>query len=159
MNKKIVFLLVLSLCFTFKIFSQQIERLTFTELGLDGKIIGTVTVNAVFLGWNQQRISIENGFQVIRESVCLAEWADKKRWSDWELVGREPSRVSTIRQLYDIALSGYIKHPRAAIRMYYDGGFQAIRLMTIPNGQASPVWWSEDGKSFYVFYEAWIIVP
>jgi len=158
MNKKIVFLLALSLCFTFEIFSQQKQKLTFTDLREDGSIIGTVTVNAVFFSWNQQRISIENGLLVTRERVYLAEWGKDGVWSDWELMAKQPSQGYSISRFFYAAQDLYIKHPRGVMRMYFNG-YQAIRLMTIPNGYTSPIWWGEDGNSFYAFYKSYVIIP
>jgi len=159
MKKKFIILLFLSLIFSFEVFSQQKEKITFTELRVDGTFMGTVTVNAILFGWSQQKMSIENGFWVTHESFYPAEWSPlEKRWSDWELVNREPSPVRTIRQLYDTMLSQYVKYPRASMRLKASDGSQVIRLMAIPNRHSSPLWWSEDGKSVYIFYEVYKIV-
>ena len=153
MGKKIFITLILSICFTFGIYAQQIERLTFTDMRSDGTIIGNVTVNAVFMAWTQQRTSIENGMQVLYERVHLPN----DKWSDWELQGREPARF-TLRQTYDVLLRQYNITPRASVRLHTQG-LQAVRIMTIPDGRGSPMWWSDDGRSFNVMYEFWAIIP
>lgn len=152
--RKILFVtLVLSVYLSINGFSQEIQRLTFTDRRADGVIIGNVTVNAVFMAWTQQRVSIENGMQVINERVYI-----NGAWQAWELMGREPSHVSTIRQHYDIIMAEYQRYPRGAVRLYKQG-IQGIRIMAIPDGRSSPLWWSEDGRSYNVMYEFWAIAP
>jgi hypothetical protein len=55
-------------------------------------------------------------------------------------------------------LSVYNMYPRVGVRLHMPGG-QAVRIATIPNGRSSPMWWSEDGRSFNVLYEFWAIMP
>lgn len=154
MNKKYLVVFILVSCVTFGTFAQQTEKLTFVDRRSDGTIIGPVTVNAIFISWNMQKVSIENNLQVIRESVY-----NNNTWSDWQIVGREPARVSSIRQLYDIILGEYNRYPRSATRLNMQNGIQAVRLMSIPTGRSSPMWWNDDGRSFNVMYEFWAIIP
>jgi len=153
MIKKVFFTLILSLSIILGISAQQIERLTFTDMRSDGTIIGNVTVNAVFMAWTQQRVSVENGMQVLRERVHLPN----DRWADWEVMERSPARL-TISQTYDVLLRQFNRTPRASVRLHTQG-IQAVRIMTIPDGRGSPLWWSEDGRSFNVMYEFWAIIP
>jgi hypothetical protein len=120
----------------------------------DGTIIGTVTVNAIFLAYSQHRISIENTFQVTHSSTYVNDV-----WSNWELVDRQPLQVPTLRLLYDVVLREYNKNPRSSVRLHYQDGVQLVRIATIPNGKSSPMWWSEDGRSINIFYENWMIIP
>jgi hypothetical protein len=153
--KKIVFtVLVLTIGINCGIFAQEIQRLTFEDRRSDGVIVGTVTVNAVFLAWSQQRVSIENNLQVYRERGSQ----DGIVWSDWQVMSREPTHVPTLRQLYDVLLGEYNRHPRSAVRLNMQGR-QAVRIPTIPEGRSSPFWWTEDGKSFNILYEFWVIMP
>lgn len=134
--------------------AQQIQKLTFTDISLSGRSHGTVTVDAVFVGWTQAQISIENGFQVFYERENV-----NNEWHPWTFKGRQPAIFATTRQFYDNYLHEYNKDSRAAVRLNFQDGFQVVKIMTIPKGRASPLWWSEDGLSFYVLYEAWLIVP
>jgi len=153
MRKKLMVLLILLLTISVNTFAQKIERLTFSEMRADGTIIGTVTVNAIFMTWTQQRITIENGMQVFRESVYI-----NNEWTPFEIAGREPPQLPTIRQVYNLMLQHYSNYPRSSRRVNISG-VQAVRIMTIPSNKSSPIWWSDDGKSFNIFYEVWGIVP
>jgi len=154
--KKVLFVtLVLSVTLTAGVFAQEIERLTFTERRSDGTIVGNVTVNAIFMGWSQQRVTIENGMQIIRESVNIL---GSNEWSPWEIMQRAPAHVPTLRQMYDLLLGEYNRYPRSAVRLHMQG-IQAVRIMTIRSGSSSPMWWSDDGKSFNALYEFWAIMP
>jgi hypothetical protein len=156
MKKRLVITLVLIVSSMTGAFAQQTQRLTFTDMRSDGTIIGDVTVNAVFMGWTQQRISIENGMTVTRESVNIY---GSNEWSPWEIMRREPPLGPTLRQEYDMILRQYNRTPRAAVRIHLQGGVQAVRIATIPNNASSPMWWSEDGRSFNILNEVWAIVP
>jgi hypothetical protein len=151
--KKIVFFSILAIGLASGLFAQEIQRLTFTDMRSDGTIIGTVTVNAIFLTWKQHNISLENGMQITygREYI-------KGEWTPWELMQREPAYVLTLRQIYDGLLRQYNITPRASVRLYFQG-IQFIRIMTIPSGRSSPMWWSDDGRSFNIMFETWAIIP
>jgi len=158
MKKKsmaLVIIIIISLLFVNLIFAQEIERLTFTDMRSDGTIIGTVTVNAIFITWTQQRFFIENGMQVTRESVYLVDLDD---WSPWEIVDRRPSYALTLMQIYNMGQSQYNRAPRGATRIHTQG-VQAVRIMVIPEGRSSPLWWTEDGMSYNILYEVWAILP
>jgi len=157
MKKKIVTLLFLVVFITFEVFAQQTKRITFEEQRLDGSIMGAITVNAVHVGWSQQQIFIENGMLIVHETWNVS-WDLDGEWSPWKIANREPTRVSSTRSLFDQLLYEYYRNPRAAVKLHFDG-FQAIRLSSIPNGKSTPLWWSDDGRSFYSFYEVWVIIP
>ena len=152
--KKIFLTLIIGLNIVFVGFSQEIQKLTFLDMRSNGTIIGNVTVNAVFMFWSQQRVSIENGMQIRRESLNI-----NGEWSPWEIMGREPAIVPTIRQAYDLTMQEYNRYPRAAVRINMQEGIQAVRIMSIPYNRSSPLWWSDDGKSFNIFCEVWAIMP
>ena len=153
MNRKLIFVF-LCLNITYGLFAQQIEKLTFTDRRSDGTIVGSVTVNAIHAGWSLQEVSLENNLQVIYESFNLTG-----EWSDWQLVGKSPAPVSTILQLYNIVLGEYNRYPRSSVRVNIGNGLQAVRIASIPKGRSSPMWWNDDGRSFFTFYEFWTIVP
>ncbi|MDR0473568.1 MAG: hypothetical protein LBH43_07860 [Treponema sp.] len=154
MKKRIFTVLVLVASINCVISAQEIERLTFTERRSDGTIVGNVTVNAVFMGWSQQRVTIENGMQITQESFNIR---GSNEWSPWEIMQRAPAYMPTLRQMYDLLLGEYNRHPRSAIRLHMQG-IQGVRIMTIRSGSSSPMWWSDDGKSFNVLYEFWAII-
>jgi len=154
MKKRFFTVLVLSVSITIGVFAQKTQRLTFMEQKPGGTYGGTVTVNAFLLGWQQQQAFIENGMLVQHVSSKLIDG----EWSPWELLGREPSPVPTIRLMYDIVIQEYNRNPRAAtIFNYY--GQQIVKKLATPNNKSSPFWWNDDGRSFFNFYELWVIVP
>jgi len=65
-------------------------------------------------------------------------------WVGWELAGRIPARFSLI---------GYINHfqrefnarPRMSTPIH-QGGMEIIRMLTIPDGRSSSIWWSQGGR-------------
>ena len=154
MNKKNFLVLAFIMSITLGSYAFEIERLTFLDARPDGSIIGTVTVNAVFMGYSQQRISIEGNQQIIHESVLQPNG----QWTDWQIMERAPARL-TLRQMYDHMVMDYSRYPRMSRRIQAQGGFQAVRIASIPTGRSSPIWWSDDGRSFNVFYEFWAILP
>ena len=154
--KKILFISVFNLLLVSTVFSVDIQRLTFTDMRSDGTIIGSVTVNAVFLGWSQQEVTREGNFRVIRERVYLANGSE---WSPWELVTREPAPVLTLRQEFDMLLREYNLFPRASIRIRHASGGQAVKIMDIPSGRSSPIWWRDDGRAFFAFCRVYAIIP
>ena len=156
MKKKVLVLMVLSLTLLpFNLFAQDIEKLTFTERRSDGFVIGAVTVNAIYSGLTQQKISLENNFQVIQQRL---QNLVNNNWTDWELLERSPARALTLTQIYDAVIKDYNMYPRGAIRINYYG-LQFVRIYKIPNGRSSPFWWSDDGKSFNIMFEFWMIMP
>jgi len=153
--KKLLMVLLLTFSFTGVVYTQKTERLTFTEFRSDGTLIGNVTVNAVFIGWSQQNVSLEGNLVVTYERGCLKGSSD---WSEWELMSKQPSLFPSLRAIYDFLLREYNVRPRGAIRAYMEN-VQTVRILTIPNGYTSPYWWSKDGRSYNVMYEFWAIVP
>jgi hypothetical protein len=154
MKNKIIVALVLIFSINCGILSQEIERLTFFELKPDGTIVGTVTVDAIFVGWEQHKISHEGGFQVTRISTNFTG-----EWSPWELGRREPANASSIRQLHDVLLRELTRNPRSSVRIQHRSGIQVVRIAIIRSGSSSQRWWSEDGRSFNILYEVWAIGP
>jgi len=134
------------------VFAQQLERITYEEMRSDNSFGRTVTVDAYFLGWSQQEVFLEDGTQVIYESFCPVNG----EWSDWELLGRMPTFAPTLRLAFDWTQRDYNSHPKAAKILYFNG-MQTIRLLSIPNKQTSPIWWSQSGKSFYIFYKIYVL--
>jgi hypothetical protein len=154
MKKRIFTVLILLTSINCGTFAQEVEKLTFVERRTDGTITGTVTVDAIFVYMEQHKISIEGGLQVTYSSAYY-----KDEWSDWELVSRQPAMTPTIRQLYDIGVKEWTKNPRASVRINMGNGIQAVRIGSIPKGKSTPFWWSDDGKSFYIFFEVYAIMP
>jgi len=155
MRKKLLVILLLMFSLTGGVYAQKTERLTFTELRPDGTPIGNVTVNAILIGWSQQNVSLEGNLLVVYESYFEKGSSD---WSEWRLMTKQPSLILSIRTLYDTTLNIYITQPRAGIRINLNN-VQVVRIMTIPDRRSSPCWWSNDGKSYYVMYENWAIIP
>jgi len=152
MKKKVFTALVLGVILTRGIFAQQLERLTYEEFKTDGTYGRTVTVEAVFLGWLQQEIFMEGNYTVIYQCFCPYNG----KWSDWELAGREPAIVPTLRQAYNLLQEQYMLHPRAGMKFYMNG-LEGIKISSIPDLHASPIWWSESGRSYYMFFKLYLI--
>ena len=154
MKSKVFSMFIFFIHITIGSYAYEMEYLTFTEMRPDGRIIGDVTVVAIFMGWTQQRISMENGFEVTNERTYAND-----KWSDWQFMRRQPASVPTLRQLYEIFLRQYSDYPRASMRINSHSGLQAVRIMTRRSGGSSPMWWSDDGRSFNILFEVWAIVP
>jgi hypothetical protein len=156
MRKKLLIVLLLIFSFTGGVYAQKLEKLSFTEYRSDGTLIGNVTVNAIFIGWSQQNISLEGNLLVIYERYCTKGSSD---WTDWELTSKQPRLTPlSLSEIYNIRLRAFSVRPREAIRSYIDN-VQVVRIPTIPNRQSSPYSWSKDGMSFNVMYEIWAIIP
>jgi len=136
------------------VFAQQLERITYEEMRSDNSFGRTVTVDAYFLGWSQQEVFWEDGIQAVYECFCPIDG----EWSDWELMGKMPAIAPTLRLAFDWIQRDYNAHPKGAKIMYLNGT-QSIRLLSIPDRQTSPIWWSKTGKSFYMFYKIYLLNP
>ena len=147
--------ILLSILVSGRLLSQEIEKLTFVERRSDGPIIGTVTVDAIFAYYSMHNVFLDGNFQVVLESVRLQDG----QWSEWEVMERSPARILSLSLIYDILLREYNMAPRSTVRRAFQYGFQTVRIMTIPSGRSSPMWWSEDGRSFNIFFEFWAIAP
>jgi len=154
MKKKIFTALVLVVILTRGIFAQQIERLTYEEFKTDGTYGRTVTVEALFLGWLQQEIFMEGNYTVTYQCMRLYDG----EWLDWEFAGRLPAMVPTLMQAYNLLQQQYNLHPRAGMK-FNVYGWEGIKIAAIPDRHASPLWWSENGRSFYMFFKLYIIKP
>jgi len=161
MKKKIFVLFVLAVNITSGMFAQEIQRLTFTEKAPDGTF-RTVTVNAVFIGYGMDNLRIEGNFVVTRGRSLSQDNKSQKfnQWSDWEILGRVPTRGSLL-EIYDTYNAIYDRYPRFSYpgRINMGDGYQAVKVMDIPIGHGSPLWWGEDGKSVNIYYKCWLIVP
>lgn len=135
--------------------TQQARRITVTELGPLGGAIRTITVNAGYITSGQQSLSLESGFEVIRESVIDPSTG---KWSGWELVNRSPACFSNIRTYYEHLHMDIALYPNGTRFQHMDGR-QYFRLATIPRGQSSSIWWGEDGRTIYSFFEWYVIIP
>ena len=93
--------------------------------------------------------------QVTRESASIA---GSNEWSPWEIIKREPPVYPTLRQIYDLVQQVYNRFPRSSVRVNFQG-VHVVRIWSIPNNRSSPLWWNDDGGSFFSFYEIYIIEP
>jgi hypothetical protein len=159
--KKYFLLGIFSLMSIVSLFAQKSERITYQELRPDGGL-KDVTVNAVLLGWEQQWHYFDDDFKVIMSSSRPYNG----EWSNWELSSRAPARLPNIPRLSNMRLrSDYderalvlSKYPRYGWKYYYNG-LEILKMAAIPNGGSSPIWWSEDGRSYYIFYRLYDIIP
>lgn len=136
------------------LFAQQSQRLTFTDMTPGNTTGRNVTVNAVLLGPEQHRITIEGNFE-----VYYTRYLDEDKWTEWVVFQRIPVRGFTINQIYNLYMSDYNRNPRIGMRLNMGDGRQWVRILSIPTGHSSPIWWSNDGRSFFVYYELWGIIP
>jgi hypothetical protein len=153
MKKKLFMPLILAVTITSGIFAQQIERLTYEEFNA-GMVGRTVTVEAFFMGFLQNEVFLEGDLQVIYQ--CAHPY--NGQWSDWKLLSKQPAIALTIRQTYEWLQKDYFLHPRAGSKVYING-VELVQIMAIPDGQSSPMWWSTNGRSFFVFYKLYAIKP
>jgi len=155
MYKKWLLVLVLTVFVIVGISAQQIVKKTITELGPLGGALRTITVNAVYMTSGQQSLSLEGEFEVIRETTLDPSTG---QWSPWEVKQKSPARFANIRTYYEHFQMDNTAYPNGTRILHIDD-LQVFRLPAIPRGHSSPIWWSEDGKSVYLFFEWYRIVP
>jgi len=80
--KKILLIGILILMPALFLYPQNVERITYMDLGPDGSQRINRTVNAVFAGWEQTETRREGNFEATYESFRLVDG----EWSDWVLV-------------------------------------------------------------------------
>lgn len=135
------------------LFSQEVRRITYTEMRPDGTIGRTVTVDAVFLGWRQERFTLEGNLLVTHSTIRLV---GSDEWTAWELAGRQPAGT-TLRHMFDEGLRQHSLHPRSSM-IFPMSGVQTIRIRTTPDGRPSPMWWRDDGRAFYIFNRLYMLL-
>ena len=154
MRKHSIFFIVLLLISALSSFPQEIQRITYMDIGADGTQRIPRTVNAVFAGWTTQEIRQENNFRVVYMSARLVGG----EWTDWELAERRPMH-GTLAQQFDALLRDYTEIPNAGSIRQVHGGYSILQMMAIPTGSTRPIGWNTDGNSFWVFYRMYYIVP
>ena len=155
MDKKLLLVFLFLFSVVGLISAQQIERKTITELGPLGGALRTITVDVIRISSGQQNISLEGNFQVIYEATLDPNTG---RWTDWQLIGREPARFLTLRQYYEALQIDFLTFPNGTRFIQWEG-LQVFRLSEIPRGRTSPIWWAEDGRSINNYFSWYIIVP
>jgi len=153
MKKKIFAAFILAINIVSGMFAQEIQRLTFMEKD-PGGTMRTVTVNAVFAGYQMNSLRLEGNLLVTRQRFFLK---DDNQWSDWGIAEREPARIS-LPEIYDGLHAVYRRYPRLAARVNLGDGVQSVNIADIPIGRSSPIWWGEDGRSIYIHRQVWVIV-
>jgi len=134
-------------------YSQNVERITFTDIGADGSQRITRKVNAVFCGWFQQEMKREGNLMAIYRTFKLFD----NEWSDWELVERQPMRGTTISDWYYDFARLYTLFPNLGSIAPLGEGINVLRIVSTPIGQTKPFWWNTDGNSFFVFYKLYVV--
>ena len=152
MKKKFFVVMILAAGFAVEVFAQQVQRVTYTEMRPDGTVGRTVTVDAVFIDWLQQRFTLEGNFLVVHSTIRPVDG----EWSAWELSSRQPTST-TLRHLFDEAVRHHSSHPRSSL-IFPIRGTQTIRIRTTPDGHSSPMWWRNDGRAFYIFFRRYAIL-
>ena len=132
--------------------AQNIERITYIEINNAGTYGRTITVNAMLVGWEQHQITMEGNYRVVYTTSCQVGG----EWGSWNLLQREPYSIS-LRQQYDAFLAEYSRVSNTGM-IFPFGNINALRMCDIPRGQSKPIWWGQDGRSFYIFYKIYIIV-
>lgn len=142
-----LFFMVTSVMF---LYSQDWERVTYLEIRSDGSRGNTRTVDAMFFASIQMEIVLEGNNLAIYQSVNY-----NGEWSDWELTQRQPMR-GTIREHHDAFRRDYELYPNWGT-VFQWGGVNVLRMLDIPRGKSSPIWWSTTGNSYFAFYKVYII--
>ena len=135
------------------LFAQQIERKTIQILRPGGGVERTITVNAVFAAFGEQRITRDGNLEVVHERAFL-----NGQWTAWELVQRAPALQPTLRQLFDELSRDWSFFPNG-VRIHHIAGNQFFRFAVIYDGRSSPFWWSQDGRAIYSSHALYMIVP
>jgi len=145
-----IFFILMSLMY---LHSQEIERITYIDIGADGSQRINRTVNAVFIGWMQKENKQEGNLKAVYTCICLID----DEWTDWKLESRRPMQM-TLNQEYNILIRAYTSIPNAGAVLSIGDGMNVLQLLAKPNGQNSPFWWSKSGNSFYAFYEIYLVI-
>lgn len=135
------------------LFAQQIERKTIQIMRPGGGVERTITVNAVFFAYGEQRITREGDFEVVHERGFR-----NGQWTTWELVRRAPPLLPTLRQHFDELSRDWSLFPNGT-RILHSGGVQVFRLGVIFDRRSSPFWWSQDGRAIHTSFAWYMIVP
>jgi hypothetical protein len=155
MQKKPILIVILLLFSVISSFSQEIQRITYTDIGADGSQRISRTVNAIFMGWLQQEVKLEGNLQAVY--MCFRP--HNGEWGDWELAERRPMQGS-LNFIYNTLLRDYTVLPKnVGTIMILPGGNTALKMVSIPTGNTSPFWWSTSGNSFFIFHNLYLIVP
>jgi hypothetical protein len=136
------------------LFSQNVERITYMDIGADGSQRINRTVNAIFAGWLQMEVKQEGNLRVTYQAMRLVD----NEWTDFELSERRPMQ-GTLNQQYDALVRDYTLLPNVGTIMPIPGGVTALKMMAIPTGETKPMWWGTNGRSFFIFYRLYIVVP
>jgi len=145
-----IFLFVLPVLF---LYPQNVEKITYMDLGPDGSQRINMTVNAVFAGWEQMEIRQEGNLRAVYQWFCPVNG----EWSARELMEKRPMQ-GTLNQQYDALLRDYTIFPNAGSVSQLGKGINGLRMLDIPERQSKPMWWSTDGNSFFVFYKVYLII-
>jgi hypothetical protein len=152
LKRTFLFGLFFLLIFKVFLFAQNIERVTYLETRADGNVGRTITVNAVFIAWEQLQTSMEGNYRVIYQAT--KPWNGD--WGDWSLKQREPFSLN-LRQQYDMALQEYYRFPNMGAVLNY-GDVNVVRIVAIPTGHTIPLWWGKDGSSYFMFFKMYMII-
>ena len=161
MKKKTIAILFLIATINSEAFAQELQRLTFTERTLGTPHVN-VTVYAIFIGWSQQRFTIDGNFLVVHERFhpleFIVEHFGHAGWGPWEFISRSPPN-GTLSQYFTFISRLHDTFPRGASRTYRGSAMYEVGIRATPTGRASPIWWRDDGRAFYVFHRRYMIVP
>jgi len=135
------------------LYSQNVEKISYLDIGPDGSQRINRTVNVVFAGWSQMEVKREGNFRVTYQWLRLVDG----EWSDRELTERRPMQ-GTLTGQYDALLRDHALFPNASSIIQIGRGINVLRMFDIPVGQTRPIWLSTDGNSFFMFYKMYVIV-
>jgi hypothetical protein len=152
MSKCHSIILILVALIAMGIDAQEVKRITITELSPLGEPLRTITVNAIYVSTGRISLSLEGGFEVMRESTFDQQ---SGRWSNWQVISRSPANFSDIRTYFNQLHREIIAIPNGT-RFFHVNGFRMFRIATIPIGRSSAIWWSDDGRSIITNYEWYI---
>jgi hypothetical protein len=154
MKKRCLLMIILMIMHTSFLFSQDVERITYIDLGPDGSRRITRTVDAIFIGYIQMEVRQEGN--LMARYQCSYSYYDDV-WSDWELTDRSPM-PGTLNQIYSALQRDYNLFPNVGTVFPMGGGVTALKMMDIPIGQSKPFWWDKNGNSFFIFHKFYIIM-
>ena len=136
------------------LFSQNVEKITYLDIGADGTQRINRSVNAIFAGWLQMEIIQEGNLRAVYQAICLVDG----EWTDFELYERRPMQ-GTLSQQYEALVRDYTLLPNVGSIIPIPGGFNALKMMSIPTGETKPMWWNTTGRSFFIFHRLYMIIP
>jgi hypothetical protein len=146
--------------------AQTIETLTYFNLSQNRN----VTVRVMHVAWEQHYITVSNAgtrnarLLTYASSAFTPEAAARtgttSEWSQWELIGTEPSSFADADQLVlerNVLMENYVKRPISGMQIHMQFG-DVVRISVPPNNRGTPFWFDQS-NNLNIFFKLYMIIP